>query len=68
MGAITAYDRVMSRYKSLPFVPNIKADLTNHAIKGSIQGIFHYIAKEEKAIRKDPVKQTTELLKKVFGG
>jgi hypothetical protein len=30
-------------------------------------GMFYYIAQEEAAIRKDPVKQSTELLKKVFG-
>jgi hypothetical protein len=29
--------------------------------------IFHYIAQEEAAIRNDPLRQTSELLKKVFG-
>ena len=67
VGAVSSYDKAMSKYKKLPFVPDVKADLTNHVINGSMQGMFHYIAQEEKAIRKDPVKQTTELLKKVFG-
>jgi hypothetical protein len=31
-----------------------------------MDGIFHYMAVEEAAIRKDPVKRTTDLLKKVF--
>jgi hypothetical protein len=31
-----------------------------------MDGIFFYIAKEEAAIRKDPLKQTTALLRKVF--
>ncbi|MBU1405943.1 MAG: DUF4197 domain-containing protein [Proteobacteria bacterium] len=30
-------------------------------------GIFFYTAKEEAGIRNDPAKQTTALLKKVFG-
>ncbi len=67
VGAIKAYDKVMGKYKKLPFVPNVKADLTKHVIQKGISGIFYYLAKEEAAIRKDPVKQTTDLLKKVFG-
>ncbi len=68
VGAIQAFDTVMDKYKSLPFVPDIKANLTEHVVKKGMDGIFYYLAKEEAAIRKDPVKQTTDLLKKVFGG
>lgn len=67
VGAIKAYDKVMGRYKKLPFVPNVKADLTKHVVKKGMNGIFYYLAKEEAAIRKDPAKRTTDLLKKVFG-
>jgi len=67
VGAVKAYDSVMGEYQSLPFVPDVKADLTDHVVQKGIDGIFYYIAKEEAAIRKDPVKQTTDLLKKVFG-
>jgi len=31
-----------------------------------LNGVFHYMAEEEAAIRKNPVKRTTEILKKVF--
>jgi hypothetical protein len=67
VGAIQAYDKVMGKYKMLPFVPDVKANLTDHVVQKGMDGIFYYIAKEEAAIRKNPVKQTTELLKKVFG-
>jgi len=67
VGAIQSYDKVMGQYKTLPFVPDVKANLTEHVIDKGIEGIFYYIAKEEAAIRKDPAKQTTELLKRVFG-
>ena len=67
VGAIKAYDKVMGKYKKIPFVPDVKSDLTKHVLKRGINGIFYYLAKEEAAIRKNPVKQTTDLLKKVFG-
>ncbi len=67
VGAIKAYNNVMGKYQSLPFMPDIKANLTNHVVQKGMAGIFHYIAKEEAAIREDPVKQTTALLRKVFG-
>ncbi len=66
VGAIRSYDTMMSKYKSLPFVPDVKADLTNHVLEKGMQGIFYYMAKEEAAIRQNPAKRTTELLKKVF--
>ena len=67
VGAIQSYDNVMGQYQSLPFVPDVKADLTDHVIEKGMDGIFHYIAQEEAAIRQDPAKRTTELLKRVFG-
>jgi hypothetical protein len=33
-----------------------------------MDGIFYYVAQEEKNIRKNPEAQVTDLLKKVFGG
>lgn len=67
VGAIQSYDNVMGAYSSLPFVPDVKANLTDHVIEKGMDGIFHYVAKEEAAIRENPAKQTTDLLKKVFG-
>lgn len=66
-GAVKAYDSVMGQYKSVPMVPDVKADLTNHALDGALAGIFHYVAQEEAAIRTNPAKRTTDVLKKVFG-
>jgi len=67
VGAIAAYDAAVGRYKSIPFVPDVKADLTGHVLEKGMDGIFYYLAKEEAAIRQNPAKRTTELLKKVFG-
>ncbi|WDP83820.1 MAG: DUF4197 domain-containing protein [Desulfobacter sp.] len=66
VGAVQAYDRMMGEYKSLPFVPDVKGNLTSHAVTKAMDGIFYYLAQEEKAIRENPAKRTTELLQKVF--
>jgi len=66
VGAVKAYDDMMQNYKSIPFVPDVKANLTDYVIEKGMDGIFYYMAKEEAAIRQDPVKRTTELLQKVF--
>jgi hypothetical protein len=67
VGAIQAYDAVMGQYATLPFVPNAKADLNSYVVDKGMVGIFHYLAIEEAAIRRDPVKRTTEILQTVFG-
>lgn len=67
VGAVQAYDGVMGKYKSMPFVPDAKANLTQHVTDKGIAGIFYYLGKEEAAIRQNPARQTTSLLKKVFG-
>jgi len=66
VGAIQSYERMMGKYANLPFVPDVKADLTDHVVQKGMDGIFHYMAEEEAAIRADPVNRTTDLLKKVF--
>jgi hypothetical protein len=67
VGAVRAYDRVMGRYRSLPFVPDVKAQLDDHVVKRGIHGIFYYLAKEEADIRHNPGRWTSRLLKRVFG-
>ena len=66
VGAIDSYDKVMGKYRALPFVPDINADLTRYVIDKGMNGIFHYLAIQEAEIRKDPAKRTTDLLKRLF--
>ncbi|MCW9049042.1 MAG: DUF4197 domain-containing protein [Deltaproteobacteria bacterium] len=68
VGAVNAYDAAIGQYSSLPFVPDVKADLTAYVVEKGMDGIFFYLGKEEAAIRQNPVKRTTEILQKVFGG
>lgn len=66
VGALTLYDKIISKYQSIPFVPDISNDLTELVKVQAMSGIFEYLAKEEAAIRENPAKRTTELLKQVF--
>jgi hypothetical protein len=67
VGAVTTYDNAMESYNALPFVPDVDVDLSEYVVEKGLDGIFYYLAKEEAAIRSDPVKRTTDLLKTVFG-
>lgn len=67
VGVAKAYDNVMKQYRSIPFMPEVKADLTDYVLEKGLDGIFHYMAIEEAAIRQNPAKRTTELLKTLFG-
>jgi hypothetical protein len=66
-GAVEALDDVMARYRDIPFAPQVNADLTDYVVDKGIDGIFFYLAREEAAIRENPAKRTTDLLKRVFG-
>jgi hypothetical protein len=66
-GAIQSYDRMLGQYKTMPFVPDVKANLTDYVLGKAIDGVFLYLGREEAAIRENPAKRTTDLLRRVFG-
>ncbi|MEO0412243.1 MAG: DUF4197 domain-containing protein [Pseudomonadota bacterium] len=66
VGAVGAAENAI---KKVPFggsVPNLSDTVTDHVLDGAIDGVFYYLAKEEAAIRENPAKRTTDILKKVF--
>lgn len=67
VGAVQAFEQAIGEYAKLPFVPDVKANLTSYVIEKGLDGVFHYLAKEEAAIRNNPLKRSTELLQRVFG-
>lgn len=67
VGAVRSYDRVMANYRNIPMMPDVKADLNRHVVNGALKGVFHYLAQEEAAIRKNPARRSTEILQRVFG-
>jgi len=46
---------------------SLRETVTDHATEKAIDGVFYYIAREEIAIRRDPVRRTTDILRRVFG-
>lgn len=66
VGASDAWTTVMSNYNRIPFVEKIETDLDKYVTNKAMDGVFHMIEKEEKLIRKDPVKRVTDLMKRVF--
>lgn len=67
VGAVRVYNQAVAQVSAIPYAPEIKTDLTGYVVEKGMAGIFHYLAQEEAAIRKNPAKRTTELLKRVFG-
>lgn len=54
-------------YNKIPGSKKMNPNLPDYVTDKAIEGLFIMIAAEELKIRKDPVAQTTDLLKKVFG-
>jgi len=69
-GALRLVDDVASQLKIVPFGPNLgadaRSDLIDHGVDYGLRGVFHFIGEEEKAIRANPAKRTSEILRRVF--
>jgi Protein of unknown function (DUF4197) len=46
---------------------SLKSQMVGFAVDKALDGLFFYVGEEEKAIRRDPAKRTTDLLRRVFG-
>ena len=66
VGAANTFSNIMGRYNKLPFVPKVETSLTGHVVNAGLDGIFLMLGREEAAIRQDPLKRSTDLLRKVF--
>ena len=59
---------LITTYNKIPMVKKVNPNLEEYITDKALDGLFLLIAEEEKKIRKDPLAQVTDLLKKVFGG
>jgi len=69
-GALRIVDSLGSQLRSIPFGPNLgnaRNDLISHGVDFGLKGMFHFIGEEEKAIRANPAKRTSDILRRVFG-
>lgn len=73
VGAQQTWSTLTSNYNnlasSLPFFdfPEVNTDLADYTTGKALDGLFHYVAEEEKEIRENPLDRVTELLERVFG-
>ena len=67
VGAVQTFNGLIKQYNALPLVTPVNADVSGHVIEYAQSALFTQLAQEEAAIRKDPLKRSTELLRKVFG-
>lgn len=74
-GVASAYKNLVSQATPMlnnpllsSFVPAEALDVDQYVTDQTLDGLFTYIALEEKRIRDNPAARTTDLLKKVFSG
>jgi hypothetical protein len=67
VGAVRTYNDLTRQFQAIPFAPKINTDLSGYVVERGIAGLFFYLAKEEAAIRNNPAKRTTAILRRVFG-
>ena len=70
-GAIQTFDQIAGRLNGIPLAPKFgddaKSQLIDHGVDFGLDGMFTYIGREEAAIRANPAKRTSEILRQVFG-
>jgi len=68
VGVARAYKKLTANPLAASLAQSYGLDLDAYVNAKAQDGLFTMIAKEEKAIRTNPVERTTDILKKVFGG
>jgi hypothetical protein len=66
-GATQSWKTVVDLYNKIPFHSKVNSDLGGYTTQKGLDGVFYYVAVEEKNIRQNPAAQVDDLLKKVFG-
>ena len=67
MNALSYWETAVTAYNKIPFVDAVNPKLDDYVTKEALDGLFDMVSKEEMAIRTDPAKRVSDLLKKVFG-
>lgn len=70
-GALRLLDDLTADLRNIPLAPSLgrdaKRDLIAHGVDFGLKGLFAYVGDEEKAIRQNPAKRTSQILQRVFG-
>lgn len=65
-GVLDLWSDAINAHNKLPFVKKVNPDMADHITNKALTGLFSMVEKEEIAIRKNPAKRVTDLLKRVF--
>ncbi|WP_456424112.1 DUF4197 domain-containing protein [Lutibacter sp.] len=66
VGADKIWENLITKYNNLPFTNDVNPNLTDYVTKEALKGVYTMIEVEEKEIRANVNKRSTELLKRVF--
>ncbi len=67
VGAAQKYNELAGKVSQYGLVDSKDATVENYVAQKTLDGLYLMMAKEEKAIRTDPLGQSSKVLKKVFG-
>ncbi|KPF70068.1 hypothetical protein IP84_04300 [beta proteobacterium AAP99] len=66
VGLATQYNKLAAQAQQFGVVKEQDAKIENYVTRKALDGLFLMIGKEERAIRQDPLKYGSDILKKVF--
>lgn len=66
-GAFTLMRSALREVGLASMTNNLRAEVISFSTAKALDGCFFFIAEEERAIRRDPVRRTTDILRRVFG-
>ena len=71
-GAFALVDNISGQLSNIPFTRGLAGDakqnLTEKGVEGGLDGLFHYVGKQEAQIRNNPGARSSAILRQVFGG
>lgn len=66
LNALEYWEKAVTTYNKIPFIDQVNPKLDDYVTREALNGLFGMVEKEELAIRQDPAKRVSALLKKVF--
>lgn len=66
-GAFTMMRTALREVGLASMTSNLRAEVISFSTAKALDGAFYFIAAEERAIRRDPLRRTTDILRRVFG-
>jgi hypothetical protein len=67
VGLAEKYNQIAGKASSLGVMDAKEAKIENYVTQKALDGLFHMIAEQEKAIRTNPIQASTGMAQKVFG-